>query len=384
MAVSKPLLNRASILPNATRSNTVTIVKNFCLIALPLLILANFLYWSPKTGRFQIGTIDRPDSAKVQEKIIYPWRKDCTSTYTFNFTSTWGLASEVNHLFFAAMYARWANRTLQIDGERWNYGNYYDLFENVMPDCGITGELPNSTHDPTADAVHPHVQTIRYWDGLWQWLHDRSAELLSFAYLRDTARTLFKPSKKIQEIADHYKSTIQPFEGKYWSIHARRGDKVYEGAKIYDMEDYFTRIELLIKRFEGRDVTKDTPGITVFIASDELEAAVSLAKERRPKWNIIHIATNHTHGGGHMQWTFNHLSLDKKMKEVGHLVAELQMIQNAEGCVCTYSSNVCTFIQMVRHGHPRSVQSLDRQMYSWLKIPEIHQDPINIGQREQD
>jgi len=83
----------------------------------------------------------------------------------------------------------------------------------------------------------------------------------------------------------------------------------------------------------------------------------------RPHWHLIYL----TYGEqlrqaialGHNQKEFNLLNAEVKLNVTRMFIAELDVMTNAKGVVCTMSSNVCRLVQILRHQSEESVYSLD-------------------------
>ncbi len=64
---------------------------------------------------------------------------------------------------------------------------------------------------------------------------------------------------------------------------------------------------------------------------------------------------------GHLQTRFNKLSLQLKQFATYKLMAELEVLTQAKYVVCTFSSNVCRLVQVLRNAHIDTVLSLDEK-----------------------
>lgn len=92
-------------------------------------------------------------------------------------------------------------------------------------------------------------------------------------------------------------------------------------------------------------------------------------KDLRPQWNFVYLDYNDQwqrssssffrNIKGHNQNRFNRLPSERKLYETNMFLTELTILSKAHGVVCTFSSNVCRFIQLLRQQNERTVLSLD-------------------------
>lgn len=112
---------------------------------------------------------------------------------------------------------------------------------------------------------------------------------------------------------------------------------------------------------------------TIFVSSDTQQTVIEELRDLRPQWNLVHLdynkqslqpsASPSSNIKGHNQELFNLLHSDRKFHETNMFLAELAILKEAHGVVCTFSSNVCRFIQLLRRQNEHSVLSLD---ITWL------------------
>jgi hypothetical protein len=127
------------------------------------------------------------------------------------------------------------------------------------------------------------------------------------------------------------------------------------------------------------DLTNDPSSLTltrtIFVASDAQQIVIEQLKHLRPQWNFVYLDYNeqwqrsssssflYQNIKGHHQDTFNQLSSERKLYETNMFLTELTILSKAHGIVCTFSSNVCRFIQLLRKQNEHTILSLDREWY---------------------
>jgi hypothetical protein len=85
-------------------------------------------------------------------------------------------------------------------------------------------------------------------------------------------------------------------------------------------------------------------------------------RQLRPNLNFLSFLKTDTDSvEGHLQTHFNELSLQFKRLATYKLMAELQVLIQAKYVVCTFSSNVCRLVQILRNAHIDTVLSLDKK-----------------------
>eukprot|EP01118_Nematostelium_gracile_P006054 TRINITY_DN1937_c0_g1_i1.p1 TRINITY_DN1937_c0_g1~~TRINITY_DN1937_c0_g1_i1.p1 ORF type:complete len:399 (-),score=81.88 TRINITY_DN1937_c0_g1_i1:24-1175(-) len=302
---------------------------------------------------------DDHDSGPVERNPLIGSR-GCNRTYVYQFAGDWGFGSELNNFYCCVVYAARADRTLVIDGVSWNYGPYYELFENVLPSCQPvkTVQAPHTFDISNAEESMESIWTRRNWDGMWGYFQ-RGNNSIPIEEMRNVAQRLFVLKPEIVERVKEQIAVVTPFEGEYFGTHVRRGDKHIEDTLI-DSVVYVQRLDLMI---QADPVLREQKNPNIFVASDDVKVFGEF-QALRPHWNVIYV--NSTNHNGHTQWAFNQGSREDRLRETVHLLAELEMLKNARQVLCTFSSNVCTLTQIIRTQSPDTVESLDGQKYNFL------------------
>ncbi len=98
---------------------------------------------------------------------------------------------------------------------------------------------------------------------------------------------------------------------------------------------------------------------SIFVTSDTANV-IDMLRQLRPDLNFLSfIKTDADSLEGHLQNRFNELSLQLKRLATYKLMAELEVLAQAKYVVCTFSSNICRLVQILRNAHTDTVLSLD-------------------------
>ena len=100
----------------------------------------------------------------------------------------------------------------------------------------------------------------------------------------------------------------------------------------------------------------------VYVASDEPNI-INQLRNLRPNWEFIQISQTYSKSTGHQQRSFNRLSVDNKIELTRILITELEILSRVNYVICTFSSNICRFVQILRQQAPNTVLSLDQEWY---------------------
>jgi hypothetical protein len=100
----------------------------------------------------------------------------------------------------------------------------------------------------------------------------------------------------------------------------------------------------------------------IYVASDKNDVINEL-QYLRPHWKFIQLCQTTSQSNGHQQNTFNHLSTHTKLESTRILLTELEILSRVKYVVCTFSSNICRFVQILRKQDPDTILSLDDRWY---------------------
>jgi hypothetical protein len=104
----------------------------------------------------------------------------------------------------------------------------------------------------------------------------------------------------------------------------------------------------------------------VFVASDQ-HSIIEQLRSIRSHWTFVqlnvHTLLEKQWPTGHVQEQFNRLSIDEKYASTMILLTEIECLVRINYVICTFSSNICRLIQILRTQSIDSVVSLDQNWY---------------------
>lgn len=309
------------------------------------------------------------------------------SNQTILFRLNWhaGLASEWNNLIRAFVYAVHTRRRLLIDDQYWNYGSLGEFFN--ISQGRFSPWLPASSYCSERQFIHlinypidknfvpKHLTIGRDVNKAFTTLDlfmkplegalDRSLEAR-----RILAQYFWKTlNAETRDFMNGYMTSIFA-ENITFGIHIRRGDKLREEAKSISMEEYITGVEYFVKKglklfwkidlcmgfvlLEGM-ISKPR----VYVASDESDV-INQLRNLKPDWEFIQFSDPSRPFNGHQQAAFNRLPASVKIQSTRILLTEMEILSRVKYLICTFSSNICRFIQTIRIQEPQTVLSLDQ------------------------
>lgn len=118
----------------------------------------------------------------------------------------------------------------------------------------------------------------------------------------------------------------------YQSMHIRSGDKHIE-IDLSPTKKYMDKLQSISK-------CKD-----IFVATDDYSNIEDL-KNNYPDYNFYTMCEKEQRG--YLQADFENSSDDHKYKSYIKLLAEIELLQNGENCICTYSSNIGMYLGIIR------------------------------------
>ena len=282
----------------------------------------------------------------------------------FRLDSTAGFTSEFNNLIRAFIYAIHTRRRFLIDDQLWNYGSFSTYFN--ISQGRFSPWLPSSTYCSQRKFVHfidyqinqtsipEHLTIHRDINGGFGELNlkMKSFEQENYNQLLQIKRLVLKyvwrtMTKETRDFIEKINMKNITF-----AIHVRRGDKVKQEATVIPLDYYCQGIEYFISKYQEKSPIK------VFVASDQ-QNLIEQVRHERTDWEFVRIIQTNLFSTGHDQDSFNRLSERKKVESTRFLIAELETIAHAKYVVCTFSSNICRFVQILRKQAADTVLSLD-------------------------
>ena len=100
----------------------------------------------------------------------------------------------------------------------------------------------------------------------------------------------------------------------------------------------------------------------IYVASDEANV-IDRLKDLRPDWEFVQIFQSVLQLYGHHQKIFDYLPLYTKVELTRILLTDIEVLSRVKYVVCTFSSNICRFVQTLRKQEPDTVLSLDQEWY---------------------
>jgi hypothetical protein len=155
----------------------------------------------------------------------------------------------------------------------------------------------------------------------------------------------FQPSVD-QEISAVIAQLALPTD--YVGFHIRRGDKMVEAKRVRTV-DYFRKAE------------QHTHVRAAFIATDDYKVVVE-ARESCPEWTIYTLCEERSHG--HAQIVFNRQDKQLRYTKNIRLLADIEILRDAQNAYVTYSSNVGMFLAM-RRGHAARPHIYSMDLPQW-------------------
>ncbi|UJR30339.1 hypothetical protein I4U23_017876 [Adineta vaga] len=160
---------------------------------------------------------------------------------------------------------------------------------------------------------------------------------------------------KTKDIIQSYLDDVKADDISY-AMHIRRGDKVTE-ANIIKTKTYINAMEKLIQRDTQKRST-----YRIFVASDESNIINELQR-LKPEWKFVKLSAKTIEMHGHEQSIFDHLPKHVQLELTYVLLSELEILSRVKHVVCTFSSNVCRLVQVLRKQDPNTVISLDEKWH---------------------
>jgi hypothetical protein len=100
----------------------------------------------------------------------------------------------------------------------------------------------------------------------------------------------------------------------------------------------------------------------VYVASDQHNITNQL-QYLRPHWEFVQSSQTYLQSKGHRQSKFNALPVHIKVESTRMLLTDMEILSRVKYVVCTFSSNVCRFVQILRKQEPDTVLSLDEKWH---------------------
>ena len=294
-------------------------------------------------------------------------------TILFRCSDNAGFASELNNLFRAFLYAIKNKRRFLIDDQLWNYGkisfyfntskgNFFHSFISTT-DSSLENQmvsLDNRSHVTHLVITRDKDHSFSTLNSLMNPYETNVTEIISFKrkiarffWNLRTERTKFLTEKLLNNLR---------IENIHYAMHIRRGDKIGNEAAPIPLIRYINAVEQLMIQHKR----SNSSSFEIFVATDEPRIIEEL-RLFKPNWILIRLDFPswilNEHKFGHFQWQFNRLPLIQKYQLTILLMSELEVLSRIPYVVCTFSSNICRFVHILRTQPYDSVISLDEKVW---------------------
>ncbi|GAU89170.1 hypothetical protein RvY_01752 [Ramazzottius varieornatus] len=282
-----------------------------------------------------------------------------------------GLASALILVTMSFTFAQFLEppRRFHIIAAQWNYGAFRKTFQDFSSEsvCPITSFVPsNALRDARVYLKWNGDVVVEDNDVLYELnilpvdlKHYEAYDILPlrlgkskyFEKMSVVARAVFVPQPSIMRIIQDVWENLTSQNVSYTFVHVRRGDKRNE-ARIVPISTYAEKLNTENTR-RNHSVT------TVFLmcdgykTCDEFRLALGGSyclvtyKTLMQQWGLWNASMETEE---HTQIAFDQLSEEKRLMQALELVVSLYIGALSSFTVCSYSSNICKFIALLRGG----------------------------------
>lgn len=330
--------------------------------------------------------ISRPDTRRCSFEQIDACQRIDNRSLLYIIQSELGFVSELNNLLNAFAYSIFTQRRFLVDGEQWNYGAFHLYFDIeatglsplVSMEICLNRTFVSLAKDHSLNERVDHLMVSRQGTASFRTLNALGRtfrevhrnDYLSVERKRQVGQYLWQhlSTRARQAIQSHKEQLVQfnLSSNSFDAMHIRRGDKLrHESPRLLTTADYADAIDSI------------STNRTVFIASDSQQTVVEQLAKVRPHWQLIYlkykaeekqsapspIQMRPRNRTGHFQYFFNRLSPDRKIYMTDMFLTEILILSEARSIVCTFSSNICRFVQLLRTQNLSTIRSLDIDWY---------------------
>jgi hypothetical protein len=247
-------------------------------------------------------------------------------------TSTSGYCSNFFNFFMCYLYARSKNKVLYLHDTKNNISKEYHLIlDTFQTPPGVQYTIKNGM------TLHQtnNKEMRDYFDAL------------SYDILSAEAKKVFRFTDSIQKRIDELKGSLPQID---CAIHVRTGDKITTGEMVaIPLERYK---EALV----SYQATLNKPTLCFYLMTDSKSVIQWFQLQKESSWSIFTIPSPSQFEFGHSQELYNKQSPLLISKLFVHFLAEVQVLSNAPHVICTFSSNIGRFVNLLRKG---TITSLD-------------------------
>ncbi|GAU90452.1 hypothetical protein RvY_02866-2 [Ramazzottius varieornatus] len=302
-----------------------------------------------EVNRFRSEYVRRCPSFKTTYTLNIESGKD--RNISADLLATRGLASALNSVLSAFVLCDLVDppRKFYLAAEKWNYGNFNTVFMDFTDRtvCHITKLKPVLADRSTRLRLLPNG-TVKI---------DGPHALFELSILPHQI-----PAPYIKKIIRLMWSELTDFDGKYVFFHIRRGDKHKEAQEV--------PVRKFLEKYMENCGQGSSCSRTVFVMCDGEKTCNDFKSQLGPGYRYAHYSSLMSswklwvaaqHYPEHSQEKFDALSETERLAQTTELIVSLYLAALADSVFCTYSSNVCRLIALLRGGtlDNSTVYSLD-------------------------
>jgi len=300
-----------------------------------------------------------------------------------------GFGSEYVHTILAIAYAVMKQRRFRINSTYWNYGNFAHIFKEPSESAERYCRQPINVSEleqlneliVSGDHNASHLVFSRFAikDGIYVDRRNYSAgfnmlrkmfpgpfsNYTAIENIRHIVHALWQLTDKMNETVYRMLSNIahsfdlhRPFMG----LQIRRGDftksRQHYGQKGYEPISAYANAVLNASKIANEELSQ------VFVMTDDFRSILELSKYliKYGNYTIAYLPTSEKRQG-HNQSTWDSVASgringnESSRFETGiaELITELEMMRKADFVACSYYSNLCSVIQMIRQQPPETL-----------------------------
>ena len=272
-------------------------------------------------------------SRRMSSWVANPTRPSSLSAgVLFCKTSSSGYGSNFFNFFMCYLFAQSKKKQLYLNDLKNNLSNEYHLIlDTLQPLPGIEFTHRNGI---TIQQLYP-LELTQFYEGL-------PNEVVSAH-----AKRIFQWNTKTQVQINTFKQNLPLFD---YGVHVRTGDKITTGEmKAIPLDHYLQRIH----QFQQL-TTKQT--LQIYLMTDSKQVVDYFQRKKDSSWTIVSIPSPSNLLIAHHQETYNNQPREIVFRCFYHFLAELQIVQSCPHILCTFSSNIGRFLDLVKEG---TIESLD-------------------------
>ncbi|OQV16290.1 hypothetical protein BV898_09598 [Hypsibius exemplaris] len=289
-----------------------------------------------------------------------------------------GMASTINAVTNTFLLCRESQppRRFRVVGDGWSYGDWHDYFRNftdTAPPCAVVDAEPQAAPNVAVVSVTAngsvdfsrspkHINMLLNLDRPLFNLYPAFAAYEKAhgpdVVLRKKSRlslALLTPQPDILQLIEAIWTNLQATSGGFIAIHIRRGDKVLYEAATFPVVLYHRALKRHCLERPGQCPK------TVFLLSDDADAMAEFRRAARACFHVTDFPTearklpaaiwNATAVRSLRRARDGRVDLADQVQRAMHakeMIASMYLAALADSVICTYSSNVCRLVALLR------------------------------------